>query len=228
MLCRAAAPSVRSSLRETLDKVQEKRHNLELLGSRGDVARYQSPRESIANHCNELRSAVNELESRLLSDVDFYMREAVGVADGIRGEIDALENFQQQCESYESYGAVDLCVLMSTVKIYESSLHLPKKKKTNGTLKDKTKDQDDSLGLDLSLGPKLLKNIRDSGHVYIARPVTTYEVRCTFFWLRLLFRLCFPHLLFVFSPHLLRDLLVIGTLRQTLQGEHLFQCRVIQ
>jgi hypothetical protein len=181
MLCRAAAPSLRSSLRKTLDKVQQKRHNLETLESRGDASRYESPRESIVSHCNQLRSAVDELESRLLNDIGFYMREAVGVANGIRNEIDALENFEHQCESYESYGAVDLCVLMSAVKTYESSLHLPT---TRMTRKNRNRSvegrlvEDDDLGLDLVLAPKLLENIRDSGHVYIPRPSTSYEVSC--------------------------------------------------
>jgi hypothetical protein len=171
MLCRAAASSLRTTLRETLDKIGQKRHILETLQSRSDASRYESPRESIVSHCNKLRSAVDELESRLLNDVDFYEREAVGVANGIRTEIDALENFKHQFMSYESYSAVDLCVLMSTVKMYESSLHLPRKNRTKHQLVEKENE-----GLDLVLAPKLLENIRDSGHVYIPRPSTSYEV----------------------------------------------------
>jgi hypothetical protein len=190
-LCYSAAPSLRSNLRDLLDRVRIKRESvnsrLGVLESRGDERSYTGPREAIARHCSELRSAVDELESRLLRDVNFVMRDSVGVAS-LRDELTDLDDFENRCGSYESSNAVELCVLMSSLAPYESNLRLSPNSSLAGRERGETKEIDlergeaitaideDNLGLKLEMTPKLLEVIRDSGTVHITRRSSAYEV----------------------------------------------------
>jgi hypothetical protein len=187
-LCYSAAPSLRSHLRDILDRVRSQRESLNsrlgVLESRGDERSYTGPREAIARHCSELRSAVDELESRLLRDVNFFMRDSVGVAS-LRDELTDLDDFENRCGSYESSNAVDLCVLMSSLAPYESNLRLSPAGRESGETKEIdlergeaiTASDEDNLGLKLEMTPKLLEVIRDSGTVHIMRRSSAYEVR---------------------------------------------------
>jgi hypothetical protein len=187
-LCYSVAPLLRSHLKDTLDRVRNKRDSvvmrLGVLESRGDQGSYIGPREAIARHCSELRAAVDELESRLLRDVNFFMRDAVGVAS-LRDELTDLDDFEDRCGSYESYNAVELCVLMSTLARYESNLQLSFKASGKSTKEiDLERGEvsicasvEEKLGLKLQMSPKILEGIRDSGTVHITRQPSAYDVR---------------------------------------------------
>ena len=136
---------------------------------------------------------MDELESRLLRDVNFFMRDTVGVAR-LRDELTDLDDFEGRCGSFEGYSAVELCVLMSSLTLYESTLRLPSNatRSSSGAEEGETKEIDlergatrdiaslpyvgDKLGLKLNIAPKLLESIRDSGNVQIARKSLAYEV----------------------------------------------------
>ena len=205
-LCSSVAPSLRSNLRDTLDRVRSKRESastrLGALESRGDEQSYIGPREAIARHCSELRSAVDELETRLLRDVNFFMRDSVGVAS-LRDELTDLDDFEGRCVSFERYNAVDLCVLVSSLALYESNLRLSMKDSSgsgfaSGTVKESKRGEtmeevdlerggeatniisasvEDKLDLKLEMTPKLLESICHSGAVHITRQPSAYEVR---------------------------------------------------
>jgi hypothetical protein len=191
-LCYSVAPLLRSHLKDTLDRVRNKRDSvvmrLGVLESRGDQGSYIGPREAIARHCSELRAAVDELESRLLRNVNLFAGDAVGVASSLRDELTDLDDFEDRCGSYESYSAVELCVLMSTLARYESNLRLSVKetsqvgRKSGNSTKEIDLERGDvvseeKLRLKLGLTPKILEGIRDSGTVHITRQPSAYEVR---------------------------------------------------
>lgn len=179
-LCRNAAPTLRVTLQDTCNEIHQKSEKINQklieIQSRNENVMYINLQNSIQEHCDNLRAAVDVLQQKLIENVEFLKNNPKEV-NRLKHELSILQEVEStigDTSNPESLGDINVCVLVS--KLHESHLLLNQ----NHDINQLNSCDDDvpipSLKKNKKSTTKLYEMIRDSASVYSPRQSSPYEV----------------------------------------------------